>query len=510
MGVINENHVNTQVKVAEDFINHFRRLVDGVRVRGKKVSWALACTQGQAELSTNIKLIVQSIYEGRWPYELASQLGNILPRHITFTNSKWWSNAWRGCTNSNCESCYASSLIPYTESHIGAVYSVISIGLLTGESTLLHPRLKYQNVVRDDGRWRQVDISLCKQYDHDILCMPGQYEIVKEKCWEDASVCVLDGEIIAKNETPVYYLGHRRVCFFILKNTNMTLVMEQGCSLGITVIRGAWCTLGNVSEIHTQEWSYVVPSSTNLSVNINYMNPVNLGALDLGMGSELQDWLADWEGDENLLRKLQQERANATIVIYHDQNKIKEVVHQLENDASGYWWEVIFGHSSKANGVLNFLIHPIVVLLILAVVLSLVQMYMCCLTRHLYKKISYLSMKIEGQTVNISSVQSECLAPVVNYKTPLMEQQWCRLQTSQLSIIKEGRGQPKHKQRDPRLSLDWMHLCLLASRRAIMRNWSKQSIPTLQEVKQEIKALFQIEKLDLIVGKGQRHGQFSK
>ncbi|KAM5145644.1 uncharacterized protein ACMZJ9_013009 [Mantella aurantiaca] len=417
---IQQNHVNTQVKVAEDFINHFRRLVDGVRVRGKKVSWALACTQGQAELSTNIKLIVQSIYEGRWPYELASQLGNILPRHITFTNSKWWSNAWRGCTNSNCESCYASSLIPYTESHIGAVYSVISIGLLTGESTLLHPRLKYQNVVRDDGRWRQVDISLCKQYDHDILCMPGQYEIVKEKCWEDASVCVLDGEIIAKNETPVYYLGHRRVCFFILKNTNMTLVMEQGCSLGRTVIRGAWCTLGNVSEIHTQEWSYVVPSSTNLSVNINYMNPVNLGALDLGMGSELQDWLADWEGDENLLRKLQQERANATIVIYHDQNKIKEVVHQLENDASGYWWEVIFGHSSKANGVLNFLIHPIVVLLILAVVLSLVQMYMCCLTRHLYKNISYLSMKIEGQTVNISSVQSECLAPVVNYKIPLV------------------------------------------------------------------------------------------
>ena len=57
------------------------------------MSWALACTQGQAELSTNIKLIVQSLYEGQWPYELASQLSKILPKHISFTNPKWWSNA---------------------------------------------------------------------------------------------------------------------------------------------------------------------------------------------------------------------------------------------------------------------------------------------------------------------------------------------------------------------------------------------------------------------------------
>ncbi|KAM5164250.1 uncharacterized protein ACMZJ9_006760 [Mantella aurantiaca] len=299
-------------------------------MQGKNISWALACIQGQSELSTNIKLIVQSLYEGRWPYELASQLSKILPRHITFTNSKWWSNAWLGCTSPNYESCYASSLIPYTESHIGAVYSVISIGLLTGESTLLHPRLGYQNA------------------------------------------------------------------------TNVMLMMEPGCSMETWVARGAWCTLGNVSEIQTQEWSYVVPSIANLSMNVDYRSPVSLGTMNLSMGSQLQDWLADWDGDESLLRKLQQERANATIVIYHDQNKIKDVVHQLENDAGGYWWEVIFGHSSKASGVLNYMIHPIVVLLILAVVLSLVQIYMCCWTRNLYKKISYLSMKVEGRLIETS------------------------------------------------------------------------------------------------------------
>ncbi|XP_073486756.1 uncharacterized protein [Aquarana catesbeiana] len=350
---IQQRHINTQVKVAQDFIRHFKRLVDSVVTQGKNMSWALACTQGQAELSTNIKLIVQSLYGGQWPYELASQFSKILPKHISYTNPSWWSNAWIGCTNLDYERCYASSLIPYTEVQTQSVYSVISMGLVTGDSTLLHLRLTYPHVIREDGSWRQVDISLCRRHDHDILCMPGQYTVVDEKCWEDSSLCVLDGENIASKGTPVYYLGHRRVCFFVLKDTNVSLVMELGCSVNLTIARGAWCTLGSVSEIQTQEWNYVVPHIANLSVDVNQNSPVNLRALNLGMGRKIQEWLTDWDRDESLMRMLQQERANATIAIYHDQNVIKEVVQQLENDVGGSWWEVILRHSSKANSILN-------------------------------------------------------------------------------------------------------------------------------------------------------------
>ncbi|XP_077341111.1 uncharacterized protein LOC143986580 [Lithobates pipiens] len=317
---IQQRHINTQVQVAQDFIRHFKRLVDSVVIQGKNMSWALACTQGQAELSTNIKLIVQSLYGGKWPYELASQLSKILPKHISYTNPSWWSNAWIGCTNLDYERCYASSLIPYTEVQSQSVYSVISMGLLTGDSTLLHLRLTYPHVIREDGSWRQVNISLCRRHDHDILCMPGQYTVVNEKCWEDASLCVLDGENIAGKGIPVYYLGHGRVCFFVLKDTNVTLVVEIGCSVNLTMAREAWCTLGGVSEIQTQEWNYVVPHMANLSVDINQNRPVNLRALNLGMGRKIQEWLADWDKDESLMRMLQQKRANATIAIYHNQN----------------------------------------------------------------------------------------------------------------------------------------------------------------------------------------------
>ncbi|XP_056421760.1 uncharacterized protein LOC130361985 [Hyla sarda] len=391
---LQRGHIDTNIGVTTDIIQHFKVFVENMQTYGRNISWALVCTQGQVELSTNIKLAIQTLYSGQWPFELLSQATAALPELLKFTNSKWWANAWIGCSNHNVETCYASSLIPYTSSPLEVVYKVTSIGILTGGSTLLHPRLDHPQVIRKNGLWKQVDISLCLHRNQDILCTPGQYRLVEDKCWNNASVCVLDGESIAKDKAPVMYLGHQRVCFFLLDITNVTLITTH-CSITTPVNSGAWCTLGNITEIQTPSWRYVLPIIANLSVDIRYHNPANLQALKLGMGKELQDLLVKFDKDEYLLKKLQQERANATILIHHDQNELKHITHLLENNAKGYWWEVIFGHSSAANGILNFLIHPIVVLLIVAVVLSLLQIYMCCMTRYLYKKIQVLSMEIE-------------------------------------------------------------------------------------------------------------------
>ncbi|XP_069812922.1 uncharacterized protein [Dendropsophus ebraccatus] len=334
---LQQSHVNTNIGVANDFIQQFKGLSELMASRGKNISWAVACTQGQVELSTNIKLAIQSLYDGQWPFELLSKAMDVLPEPLTFTHSKWWANSWIGCINNNFETCYASSLIPYTSFHLEVMYKVTSIGILTGKSTLLHPRLDHPYVIREDGQWKQVDISLCIQKNQDILCTPGQYRVVEDKCWRNASVCVLDGESITKGRTPVLYLGHQRVCFFILNTTDVTLITDQ-CSIVTSVNRGAWCTLGNVTEIRTPEWKYVIPSTTNLSIDLKYHTPVDLRAINLGIGRELQNWLIKFDRDEELLRKLEQEGADATILIHHDKKELKQVTRLLESNAKGYWW----------------------------------------------------------------------------------------------------------------------------------------------------------------------------
>ena len=90
---------------------------------------------------------------------------------------------------------------PGTEGQTWSVYFVASMGLLTGDSILLHVWLNDPHVVREYRSWGQVYISLCRKHDHNVLCIPGQYTVP----------CVLGGEIIAGKEAPGYYLGHRQV-----------------------------------------------------------------------------------------------------------------------------------------------------------------------------------------------------------------------------------------------------------------------------------------------------------
>ncbi|KAM4045403.1 uncharacterized protein ACNLHF_009232 [Anomaloglossus baeobatrachus] len=407
---LQQDHVNTYIGVAKDFIQHFKELMENMITKGRNMSWALVCTQGQMELSSNIKLAIQSIYDGQWPFEWLSQTAALLPELMSFTHSKWWVNAWVGCNNYDFERCYASSFIPYTDSPLERMHKVSSIGILTGDSTLLHPRLEHPQVIRRNGRWKQVDISLCIQRNHDILCSPGQFRLVEDKCWSNSSTCILDGESISEDKAPVFYLGHQRVCFFLINTTNVSIT-TQHCSLVTSVARGAWCTLGEVTEIKTHNWDYIIPTVANLSIDLKYRTPVNLQALSLGMGKELGDWLMKFNRDEYLLMKLNQEKANATILVHHDQNELKEVTHLLENDAKGYWWELIFGHSNAANGILNYLIHPIVILLIVSLILSLLQIYMCCVTRYLYKKIQILTVK-EQAIVKLHHMTQMCKFPL--------------------------------------------------------------------------------------------------
>lgn len=53
------------------------------------------------------------------------------------------------------------------------------------------------------------------------------------------------------------------------------------------------------------------------------------------------------------------------ITVHHDTDTIKRVFKRLEEHLSHHWWDVLFGWSPTATGLLNALVHPIIVLLIL-------------------------------------------------------------------------------------------------------------------------------------------------
>ncbi|CAJ0960127.1 unnamed protein product [Ranitomeya imitator] len=248
--------------------------------------------------------------------------------------------------------------------------------------------LEHPQVIRTNGKWKQVDTSLCIQRHHNVLCMPGQFK------W---------GINLKRQSTNLQSRASKSL--FLLSTANVSIT-TQHCYVMTSVARGAWCTLSGVTKINTPNWDYVIPTIANLSIDLKYHTPVNLQALSLGIGKELGEWLVKFNRDEYLLMKLHQEKSNATILLHHDQKELKEDTHLLENNAKGYWWEIIFGHSNAANGILNYLIDPIVILLIVSVILILLQVYMCCVTRYLYRKIQSLT------NVKIVSCDTDVQIPI--------------------------------------------------------------------------------------------------
>ncbi|OCT61375.1 hypothetical protein XELAEV_18047398mg [Xenopus laevis] len=191
------------------------------------------------------------------------------------------------------------------------------------------------------------------------------------------------------------------------------ILVDNVFALGKNTSWAIACTQGEITEIRTPTWSYKVPVITNFTADFQYQSPITLKELNLGMGKEIYEWLIKFDKDELLLKKLQQNQAKATIIIHHDQSELKTVSNLLEGDSKGHWWETLFGHSSQVNTIMNYLIHPVIVLLMFSALLTLLQVYMCCVTRFLHKKVTVLSMKVEAQRgMTIASAKVETLLPV--------------------------------------------------------------------------------------------------
>lgn len=74
------------------------------------------------------------------------------------------------------------------------------------------------------------------------------------------------------------------------------------------------------------------------------------------------------------------------ITIYHDAEKIQRVLERVKKGGEYPLWEILFGWLPTATGILNLMLHPIIVLLVLTICLLLGII--------LYIKFWYITKKI--------------------------------------------------------------------------------------------------------------------
>lgn len=76
-----------------------------------------------------------------------------------------------------------------------------------------------------------------------------------------------------------------------------------------------------------------------------------------------------------LLEHAQDDGQRTSITIHHDTEEIHPVLDQVNKDGEHRWWEALLGWSPTATGILNLMLHPVVILLSLTCLSLLLIIY---------------------------------------------------------------------------------------------------------------------------------------
>lgn len=113
------------------------------------------------------------------------------------------------------------------------------------------------------------------------------------------------------------------------------------------------------------DFTYSAPVVSYQLIKSNYTMYHELLLTPIRMDLTLVRQLIEHPDLVNIIRGVQENGKKTLITVHHDTEEISRVLLRVGQDTSHHWWDVLFGWSPAATGILNTLCHPIVVLLIL-------------------------------------------------------------------------------------------------------------------------------------------------
>ncbi|XP_077314547.1 uncharacterized protein LOC143934794 [Lithobates pipiens] len=178
----------------------------------------------------------------------------------------------------------------------------------------------------------------------------------------------------------------RVVSQFAMSHMDWWMTQFHGC-------KNLTCTVSSLIQVAgTEHRAYttvnlgtILSGSTVLHPRVHH----NLMVYESGQPQMIDTdgcWLVDFGQQDEILNVLRDTEKQATIRLTHDQNRLIQVSHALDTDAKVSWWESLFGYSPNATAFLNILLHPVVVLICAALLLSLIQLIMCITIRRMNTK----------------------------------------------------------------------------------------------------------------------------
>ncbi|XP_041428791.1 uncharacterized protein LOC121397044 [Xenopus laevis] len=354
---------------------HLQHITLGLLDSENAAQVSRACMEIQTEYSTDFKITAQALQGGITPLSLQNSLPQEYEKALN--HSDLWVNKWVGCKNLEC---IATSLIPIAGEEM-SIYSMTVLGIPVSESQLLFYSLTYKDFIGNPTTTKpeQVDLSACLHFNFKILCLPHQIRPI---------MCAARVENVKTTMELMTPLEKGKICFQIMKKIESVKVLYPTCMAKPNLDRGLYCINNNPTALTLQGTYINIPQFHVKDINVV---PIQF---NLTVVNEFPwfEWAKQIQEDKGLLYNLQKQLQEAEIIFQHEEGKLKAIEHEYSEMSGSTWWRKMvksvnmWAKTSTGTVVSNILFHPLIIVFILAIGCIVIQLFLVCRVRCMYKR----------------------------------------------------------------------------------------------------------------------------
>ncbi|XP_075625630.1 LOW QUALITY PROTEIN: uncharacterized protein LOC142604244 [Balearica regulorum gibbericeps] len=320
------------------------------------ISLALSCIQAQLWVQSVASAIIREGEEGVLPSEVRKVIwdnANEFEKEFQF----WWQlvNFTYNPTNHSA----TAFVLTIRNASVHTIYPVIALGL-NKNGTILYPIEHKVWAQKKGDTWQTVDVDACTVHEQQGFICESNIVQAQDICLDtEQNIChfeIRPNEIL---QTLVVYIGTGCVCIRTMCDVifadNMTIEVSNQSNICVC----------NFTNIQGCDFNYSAPVTTHQVLQSHYTLFQEITHTPIGMNLTLVRELLHHQDLQEILQKARENGQKTLITIHHDIEKIHQVLERVKEDGEHKWWDTLFGWSPNATGLLNKMLHPVIILLLL-------------------------------------------------------------------------------------------------------------------------------------------------
>ena len=356
-------------------------IIDALGIAQNNISLALSCIQAQLWVQYTIAAIVREGEDGTLPTEIRKIIWEKATAFEREFQSWWYLGNF---THNPIDHKATAFVVTIQNASVKTIYPIIALGL-NHNGTVLYPLEHRVWAQRNNNKWQAVEVDACMVREQQGFICESNTIKAEDFCLDtEHNVCHFEIHPKEIPGTVLIYIGKGCVCIRTLCN----FIVVDNITVGIN--NHSNTCICNFTNIIGCDFNYSAPVTTYQLIQSNYTLVKDLLLTSIGMDLTRVKKFLQHNDLRQLLESAREEGQRTLITVHHDTEEIHRVLDRVKKDGEHRWWEAFLGWSPKTTGILNLMLHPVVILLLLTCLCLLLIIILYFKVWHMMKQIALM------------------------------------------------------------------------------------------------------------------------